>query len=239
MIFLVGLSGCILLGLLMWRHRELFYGWNHGANVGVQESDGVPEHTSQEQPYESHEERGDRESPKGCTHLKSYEPLSRALMPPFIGRRRDFYIPRLPSNLENIRNVNMYMNVFHTPWFAELISIHKPATSSHFKPGLFETTSLTWLPRTSEILFMKIITHRDSRTEVSRNSQVHGFLRFTRFQSSWNKQQNNEPKPSSAINSWNIQKVSNLRRIQRNYFHEHPLATNLEFPIFSQTHKLQ
>jgi hypothetical protein len=85
------------------------------ANVGVQESDGVPEHTSQEQPYESHEERGDRESPKGCTHLKSYEPLSRALMPPFIGRRRDFYIPRLPSNLENIRNVNMYMNVFHTP----------------------------------------------------------------------------------------------------------------------------
>jgi hypothetical protein len=40
----------------------------------------------------------------------------------------------------------MYMNVFYIPWFAGLISyIYKPAISSHFKPGLFEMTSLTWL----------------------------------------------------------------------------------------------
>jgi hypothetical protein len=38
--------------------------------------------------------------------------FTRALRPPFIGRRRDFYIPRSPSNLENIHSVNMYMNVF-------------------------------------------------------------------------------------------------------------------------------
>jgi hypothetical protein len=25
-ILLVGLSGCVLLGLLLWRHRELFFG---------------------------------------------------------------------------------------------------------------------------------------------------------------------------------------------------------------------
>jgi hypothetical protein len=113
---------------------------------------------------------------------KVVNPFTRALMPPFIGRRMDFYIPRLPSNLENIRNVNMYMNVFHIPWFAELISyIYKPATSSHFKPGLFEMASLTWLPRTSEVSFTKIITHQDSRIEDSWNSRIHNFLNFTRF----------------------------------------------------------
>jgi hypothetical protein len=33
--------------------------------------------------------------------------------PPFIGRRRDFYISKIPSNLGNIPNVNMYTNVFY------------------------------------------------------------------------------------------------------------------------------
>jgi hypothetical protein len=39
--------------------------------------------------------------------------FTRALGPPFIGRQRDFYIPRLPSNLENIPSV--YMNAFYIP----------------------------------------------------------------------------------------------------------------------------
>jgi hypothetical protein len=42
---------------------------------------------------------------------KVVNPFTRALVPPFIGRRRDFYIPKIPSNLRNIPNVNMYMNV--------------------------------------------------------------------------------------------------------------------------------
>jgi hypothetical protein len=42
-------------------------------------------------------------------------PFTRALTPPFIARRRDFYIPRFPSNLKNIRNVNMHMNDFYIP----------------------------------------------------------------------------------------------------------------------------
>jgi hypothetical protein len=49
----------------------------------------------------------------------------------------DFYIPKVPSNLRNIPNVNMYMNVLYIPWFAGLTSyIYKPATSSHIKPRL-------------------------------------------------------------------------------------------------------
>jgi hypothetical protein len=63
-----------------------------------------------------------------------------ALAPPFIGRRMDFYIPKIPSDPRNIPSVNVYMNVFYISY------IYKPATSSHTKPGLFETTSLTWLP---------------------------------------------------------------------------------------------
>jgi hypothetical protein len=46
---------------------------------------------------------------------KVVNPSTRALTPPFIGRRRDFYIPRIPSNLGNIPSVNMYMNVFYIP----------------------------------------------------------------------------------------------------------------------------
>jgi hypothetical protein len=45
--------------------------------------------------------------------LKSYEPLYTSPRSPFIGRRRDFYILILPSDLKNIPNGNMYMNVFY------------------------------------------------------------------------------------------------------------------------------
>jgi hypothetical protein len=63
--------------------------------------------------------------------------FTRALAPPFIGRRRDFYIPKIPSKLRNIPSVNMYMNVFYISWLAGLISyIYKPATSSHAQLGL-------------------------------------------------------------------------------------------------------
>jgi hypothetical protein len=48
------------------------------------------------------------------THAsKVVNPFACALAPPFIGRRRDFYIPKIPSNPRNIPCVNMYMNVFY------------------------------------------------------------------------------------------------------------------------------
>jgi hypothetical protein len=40
---------------------------------------------------------------------------------PFIGRRRDFYIPKTPSSSKNIPNVNTYKNVFSISYF------YKPA----------------------------------------------------------------------------------------------------------------
>jgi hypothetical protein len=67
--------------------------------------------------------RGDKESPKDRPNLKSCDPVTHALAPPFIGRRRDFYIPKVPSNPRNIPNVNTYMNVFY------ILYIYKPATS--------------------------------------------------------------------------------------------------------------
>jgi hypothetical protein len=68
---------------------------------------------------------------------KVVNPFTRALVPPFIGRRRDFYILKIPSNLRNIL-VWTCMNVFYILWFAGLISyIYKPTTSSHAKLGLF------------------------------------------------------------------------------------------------------
>jgi hypothetical protein len=76
---------------------------------------------------------------RDCLTSKVVRPFTRALAPPFIGRRGDFYIPKTPSSSKNIPNVNTYMNVFFISY------IYKPATSSHAKPGLFETTSLTLL----------------------------------------------------------------------------------------------
>jgi hypothetical protein len=70
---------------------------------------------------------------------KVVNPFTRALTPSFIGRRGDFYIPTIPLNSKNISSVNTYINVFYISY------IHKSATSSHAKPGLFETTSLTLL----------------------------------------------------------------------------------------------
>jgi hypothetical protein len=137
-LFLIGLSGSVLLRSLLRWHLELFFGWNTvGANVGgVRKSDEVPEHKSQE--HKSQELRkGDKESPKAFTHLKSCEPFYTCPRVPFYRETKGFYIPKIPSNLGNIPSVNMYMNVFYIPWFAGLISyIYKSTTSSHAKPGL-------------------------------------------------------------------------------------------------------
>jgi hypothetical protein len=43
---------------------------------------------------------------------KSLNPFTRALAPPFIGIRRDFYIPITPLASENIPSVNAYRIVF-------------------------------------------------------------------------------------------------------------------------------
>jgi hypothetical protein len=60
----------------------MFYGkFNIGG--GVRKSDGVPEHKSHEQVYTSHEERGDKESSKACTRLKSCESLYMCPRAPF------------------------------------------------------------------------------------------------------------------------------------------------------------
>jgi hypothetical protein len=96
---------------------------------------------------------------------KVVNPFTRALTPPFIGRRMDFYIPKIPSSRRNISSVNTYINVFYVPWFAGLISyFYKSATSSHVKPGLLrlhlwlgfipildsfihEDLHISWLPK--------------------------------------------------------------------------------------------
>jgi hypothetical protein len=109
---------------------------------------------------------------------KVVNPFTCALAPPFIGIQRDFYIPRLPSNLKNIPSVNMFINVFYIPWFPGLISyIYKPTTSSHFKPELFEMTSLTW-PSSNLPSFV----HEDHHSSIVPNWD---FQQFAGFPASW------------------------------------------------------
>jgi hypothetical protein len=71
-----------------------FFGWNTvGANVGGSgKSEVIPKHRSsvQESRKSQRKRRGDKESPKVCTRLKSCEPLYTCQRPPFIGRRREF-----------------------------------------------------------------------------------------------------------------------------------------------------
>jgi hypothetical protein len=76
-----------------------------------------------------------------------------------IGRRRDFYIPTIPSNLGNIPNVNKYTNVFYISWLTGLISyIYKLATSSHVKLRLSR-----WHLWLCSFLIPQSLSHEDHR----------------------------------------------------------------------------
>jgi hypothetical protein len=152
-----------------------------GANVGESESRMESLNTTFQNEHTKVETKeGTRNPRKFVLASKVVNPFTRVLEPPFIGRRRDIYILRLPSNLENIPSVNMYINVFYIPWFAGLISyIYKLATSSHFKPRLLKWHLWLGLPLTYVSSFAKIFTYQDCRTETlraSQNSQVLDFL---------------------------------------------------------------
>jgi hypothetical protein len=112
--------------------------------LGVSENpNGIPEHGREKEQFTRSGAVTKRKETKDLLLVaqipKILNPFTRALAPPFIGRRRDFYIPKTPSSSKNIPNVNTYKNVFF------ISHIYKPATSSHSKPGLFGTTTLTLL----------------------------------------------------------------------------------------------
>jgi hypothetical protein len=97
--------------------------------------------------------------------------------PPFIGRRRDFYIPKTPLRPKNIPNVNTYTNVFYISY------IYKPAISSHPKPRLFGTTTLTLL-LTSSCISLFVTSEPDVQHILEFPSlEVHDFA-SSRFQTS-------------------------------------------------------
>jgi hypothetical protein len=91
--------------------------------LGVSEnSEGIPEHrkagTQNTRTFKSGTQFTKEETKnlqKTTLASKVVNPFTRAFVPPFIGRQMDFYIPKVPSNLRNIPNVNMYMNVLYIP----------------------------------------------------------------------------------------------------------------------------
>jgi hypothetical protein len=91
--------------------------------LGVSEnSDGIPEHRSTRMQnirtfkFGTQITKEETKNLQKTAHVSKVVNLfTRALAPPFIGRRRDFYIPKIPSNLWNIPSVNMYTNVFYIP----------------------------------------------------------------------------------------------------------------------------
>jgi hypothetical protein len=95
---------------------------------------------------------------KNAQASKVVSPFTRALAPPFIGRRRDFYISKIPSNQKNIPNVNTYMNVFYISY------IYKPATSSHVKPGLLRQRLGLGFLLFVNLLFIGTFTRYNLRT---------------------------------------------------------------------------
>jgi hypothetical protein len=118
--------------------------------------------------------KGDKESPKDCSSLKSCESFYTCPRAPFYRETKGLYIPKTPSNLKNIPSVNMYMNVFYISY------IYKPATSSHTKPGLFEMTSLTLLLTNSWIF-----PFRKSSCAVTSELNLQQIPEFRRPPISW------------------------------------------------------
>jgi hypothetical protein len=104
-----------------------------------------------------------------------------------------------------------YINIFYIPWFTELILyIYKFATSSHFKPGLFEVTSLTWLLPDPRISFSRtLLLSLASKSDLHHIPELCRFMipelrrlripELRRFQSSWNRQQIRAKELDSAI----------------------------------------
>jgi hypothetical protein len=169
MVFLVGLGRSVLLGLLLWRHRELLFSWNHGGCQcwGSENRIGSPNTRFLRRCTKARMKERTRNLRKSVLTSKVVNPFTRTLGPPFIGRRRDFYILKLPSDLENIPSVNRYVNVFyihdlrgsfHT--FTSLPLVH---TSN---PDFLGRRLWLGLPLTSETSFMKIIICQDLRTEI-------------------------------------------------------------------------
>jgi hypothetical protein len=62
--------------------------------------------------------------PVNSTSSKNLNPFTRALASPFIERRRDFYIPKTPSNSKNIPNVNNTRMYFSSNIFTSLPPVH-------------------------------------------------------------------------------------------------------------------
>jgi hypothetical protein len=203
MIFLVSLNRCVLLGLFLWRHRELFIGWNHSGRQcwGSENWMEAPNTRFPNEHKKACKSEGTRFPRKSVSTSNVVNPFTRALKPPFIGRRKDFYIPRLSSNLKNILSVNMYKNVFYTPWFAKLIShIYKSATSSHLEPGLLRLHLWLSLSSTFDSSFAIVVNHQDLWIELLHSQPKWGSLISLKFPSpqfpelakfllSWNKKQ--------------------------------------------------
>jgi hypothetical protein len=81
--------------------------------LGVRKSEGVPNTRATKEDAQFTKDRETKNLRKSVLASKVVNPFTRALAPPFIERRRDFYISRIPSNLRNISSVTMYTNVFY------------------------------------------------------------------------------------------------------------------------------
>jgi hypothetical protein len=80
---------------------------------GSENRKGSPNTRATKEDAQFTKDRETRNLRKSVLTSKVVNPFTRALTHPFIWRRRDFYIPRIPSNIRNIPSVNMYMNVFY------------------------------------------------------------------------------------------------------------------------------
>jgi hypothetical protein len=115
--------------------------------------------------------RGDKGSPRNCSYLKSCESFyTCSHAPPFYRETKGLLHSDNTLNSKNISGVNTHTNVFYISY------IHKPATSSHTKPGLFETTTLTLLLASSWISPFR----KSSRT-VTPELVLHHIPEFHRF----------------------------------------------------------
>jgi hypothetical protein len=116
-LFLTNLSGNVLLQPFLRWHRELFFWLKHGGRQcwgGPKNRSKFPNTRFTNKIHKSYEMEI-KNLKKPVLASKVVNPFTRALTPPFIGRRKDFYILKIPSNLGNIPSVNTYINVFYIP----------------------------------------------------------------------------------------------------------------------------
>jgi hypothetical protein len=185
-VFLICLSWNVLLGLLLWWHREQFFGWNTvGANVGGYPKIWIRSPNTRERENSKHvyAQRWCKRRLGVSCRLHKFPKLWILLhvpsCPPFIRRGRDFTFRQYPWTQRIFLVWTHTQMSFTSHTFTSLPLVH--TLNPDFWDDNFDFASCWFV----NILIQEVFTHRDSRTRSPTYSRISQIPEVRGFAGSW------------------------------------------------------